>query len=197
MKDGSETKNVAVLGCTPAPEGGGVLQTGQTQCDNGSFVLGACPGNPAGQDGELQKGTARSYTANADGTITDNATGLVWERLTSDASIHSVNNDYTWTNAFAKILALNTVPCFAGFCDWRLPNVNELQTLVNYGNVVPAIDSAFNNGVDSFTRSSFYWSSTTYQFLPNIAWVVRFDDGQVNPLGKNSLGFVRAVRGGS
>lgn len=49
-------------------------------CDQGSGALGACPGVPAGQDGWLQKGLARSYTDNGDGTITDNKTGLMWEK---------------------------------------------------------------------------------------------------------------------
>jgi len=175
------------------------LKTGQTQCDDGSFVLGACPGNPAGQDGELQKGVARSYTSNADGTITDNSTGLVWEKLTSAATIHNVGDLYTWADAFlVKIAALNTVPCFANHCDWRLPNVNELQTLVDYGRFEPAIDPVFNNGSDSFTSGG-YWSSSSYQGGPGRAWVVDFFDGQLGSLSFNNFSDsgVRAVRGGS
>lgn len=198
LSDGVSTIDVALTNCTPTPEGGGVLKTGQTLCDDGTFTLGACPGNPAGQDGELQKGTARSYTSNADGTITDNSTGLVWEKLTTDATIHNVNDFYTWANAFlVKIAALNTVPCFANHCDWRLPNVNELQTLADYGRLGPAIDPVFNNGVDSFTQSSDYSSSTTYQYDPSGAWFVGFFDGRVFPSYKFFDFFVRAVRGGS
>ena len=185
LSDGVMTIPVVVFGCTTQQvvSGGGVLETGQTQCDT-SFVLGACPGNPAGQDGELRMGTARSYSSNADGTITDNSTGLVWEKLTNpgDGSIHDWNNVYTWANAFlVKIAALNTVPCFAGHCDWRLPNVNELQTLADYGRVFPAIDPVFNNGADSFTQTPRYWSSTSYQLFPFIAWGVNFLDGDVFP----------------
>jgi len=89
------------------------------------------------------------------------------------------------------------VPCFAGQCDWRLPNVNELQTLADYGRVGPAIDPVFNNAVDSFTQSSLYWSSTTYQLNPGNAWVVNFVDSQVRAAGKGIDFVVRAVRGGS
>ena len=197
LSDGGTPQDVQVLGCTPVSEGGGVLKTGQTQCET-SNVMGGCPGNPAGQDGELQKGTARSYTVNGDGTITDDATGLMWEKLTDDGSIHDKDNTYNWDNAFlVKIADLNTAPCFAGQCDWRLPNVNELQTLADYGRFNPAIDPAFNNGLDSFTRSSVYWSSTTSAGSPGLAWGVIFADGFVRAIGMSNFGFVRAVRGGS
>jgi len=180
LSDGVITVNVVVDGCTTQQ---GVLKTGQTT----SFQ--------AGDDGELQLGTARSYTDNGDGTITDNATGLMWEKLTNDGTIHDKDNFYTWANAFAvKIADLNAAN-FAGHNDWRLPNINELQTLVNYGTINPAIDPAFNNGVDSFTRSSFYWSSTTFALFPFNAWIVSFLDGVVVNVNKADFPSVRAVRG--
>lgn len=118
LSDGVSTIDVVVAGCTTV-QGGGVLKTGQTD----SFQ--------AGDDGDLELGTARSYTDNGDGTITDNATGLMWEKLTDDGTIHDKDNSYTWANAFAvKIAALNTAN-FAEHNDWRLPNVNELQTLAD------------------------------------------------------------------
>lgn len=197
LSDGVITIDVALTNCTPVSEGGGVLKTGQTTCYDSDGNVIACAGT--GQDGELQEGTARSYTDNGDGTITDNATGLVWEKLTDDGTIHDWDNTYTWADAFAvKIAALNTVPCFAGNCDWRLPNLNELQTLADYGRVGPAIDPAFNSG-GSFTQSSVYWSSTTYAPVPAIAWGVCFDNGGVCAGGKTGFDFffVRAVAGGS
>ncbi len=79
-----------------------VLKTGQTACFD---VVGSsidCAGT--GQDGELQSGATRSYTINADGTITDNSTGLIWETLTNpgDGSIHDYLNSYDWPGAFKK-----------------------------------------------------------------------------------------------
>ena len=151
----------------------------------------------SGDDGDLELGAARSYTDNLDGTITDNTTGLMWEKLTNDSSIHDKDYTYSWANAFAvKIAALNSAN-FAGHNDWRLPNINELQTLADYGLFNPAIDSAFNNGLDSFTRSSVYWSSTTSAGSPGLAWGVIFADGFVRAIGMSNFGFVRAVRGGS
>ena len=88
-----------------------VLKTGQTNCWDSLGAPITCAGT--GQDGELQKGAARSYTDNGDGTITDNTTGLMWEKLTDDGSIHDWDNVYTWEGAFAKIAALNAAN-FAG-----------------------------------------------------------------------------------
>ena len=100
-----------------------------------------------GQDGELQKGLARAYVDNGDGTITDTKTGLMWEKLSDDGSIHDKDTTYTWANAFAvKVATLNGGGGFAGYTDWRVPNVNELQSLVNYGAVNPAVSPAFNTG---------------------------------------------------
>ena len=202
LSDGVSTIPVVVFGCTTqqVAGGGGVLETGQAQCDTSS-ALGACPGNPAGQDGELGKGTARSYTDNG-ATIIDNTTALEWEKLdSSDASpnllnLHDVDNLYTWAEAFQKIADLNTAN-FAGHNDWRLPNINELQTLADYGLFNPAIGPVFNNGVDSFTQSSIYWSSTSIQNWPPFAWLVYFFDGRVDGNDKTNGFYVRAVRSGS
>ena len=195
LSDGVTTIDVVLASCTPT---GAVLETGQTTCYNSAGAIVPCGGT--GQDGDVQKGRTPSYTVDVNGlTITDNTTGLEWEKLTNDGSIHDFDNVYTWTNAFAvKIATLNTAPCFAGHCDWRLPNINELQTLTDWGRVNPAIDPVFNNGADSFTKSSFYWSSTSYAGGPSGAWVVDFFDGDVGAFGKAfSDFFVRAVRGGS
>jgi len=207
LSDGVSTIDVALANCTPTPQSTAkVLKTGQTTCYDNSGNAIACPGT--GQDGELQKGTARSYTVNVNGlTITDNATGLEWEKLCSGVGcpfINDVNTFYTWAQAFQKIADLNTAN-FAGHNDWRLPNINELQTLADYGQVAPAIDSVFNNGVDSFTQSLLYWSSTSFLGTPSGAWGVSFffggfgfgSGGGVFGSGKASSVSVRAVRGGS
>ena len=94
LSDGVTTIQVVVDGCTTQQVvGGGVLKTGQTLCYNSAGSVISCAGT--GQDGELQKGVARSYTDNGDGTITDNTTGLIWEKLTDDGTIHDKDNVYT------------------------------------------------------------------------------------------------------
>ena len=198
LSDGVFTIQVVVAGCKIQQVGGGVVATGQTTCwdpTDTSEPIATITCSGTGQDGELQQGAARSYTDNGDGTITDNVTGLIWEKLTDVGDIHDKDNQYTWADALGKIATLNTPSCFAGHCDWRLPNINELQTLVNYGLVSPAIDPAFNNA-GSFTQLFTYWSSTTYALAPANASYVDFLDGDVDAISKTVSNYVRAVRGG-
>jgi hypothetical protein len=189
--------------CQAAPQGQR-LKTGQTTCYDTAGTVIACAGT--GQDGDLQKGLALAYVDNGDGTITDTKTGLMWEKQSDDGSIHDKDTTYTWANAFAtKVAALNGGGGFAGYTDWRVPNVNELQSIVNYGAVNPSVSPAFNTGCVasctvtscSCTRSSYYWSSTTYQGFPVFAWYVVFADGLVGYETKATNFYVRAVRGGS
>jgi len=195
------------LGTCEAAQQGERLKTGQASCYDSSGSAVACV--RTGQDGELQQGLARSYTDNGDGTITDNRTGLMWEKLADDGSIHNWTNTYTWDAAFGKVAALNSAS-FAGHTDWRLPNVNELQSLVNYGSYNPAVDAVFNAACApgcsvatcSCIRSGLhvgYWSSTTDQFpdyYPSV-WGVDFTDGYTEPWEKSGSIYVRAVRPGA
>ena len=68
--------------CQPPP-----LQTGQTTAYG------------TGSDGDLQKGASQSFTDNGDGTITDNTTGLMWEKKSDDGTINDWDNTYTWCGA--------------------------------------------------------------------------------------------------
>ena len=152
--------------CLAAPQGQR-LKTGQTTCYNAAGTVIACAGT--GQDGELQKGLARAYVDNGDGTVTDSRTGLMWEKLSDDGSIHDRDTTYTWTNALASKVATLNSGTFAGYSDWRLPNRYELESLVNLGVFNPSINPAFNTAclpactvtTCSCTRSNYYWPSTS------------------------------------
>jgi hypothetical protein len=179
----------------------GRLKTGQITCSNGAGAPVSCTGT--GQDGELQRGLSHAFVDNGDGTVTDTRTGLMWEKQGDDGGVHDQDNLYDWTEAFAAVAALNTAN-FAGHDDWRLPNVNELQSLVNYGAVHPTAFAAFNTGCSascsaiacSCTQSTFsYWSSTTYQF-PSAAFYLDFSVGIASFFTKTGDAHVRAVRGG-
>jgi hypothetical protein len=194
------------------------LKTGQTTS------------NGTGSDGDLEMGVARSFTDNGNGTITDNVTGLTWEKKEDldgtpvncpDAATcpnpHDADNRYTWsatspnfdgTVVSVFLTQLNTVPCFADYCDWRLPNANELETLRNLEVFGPATYTAFNQGCTSScnltdvntcscTVSSNYWSASAFRGNPAYAWNVYFFYGDLNYDGKTGYNYARAVRGGS
>jgi hypothetical protein len=175
-----------------------------------------------GSDADSLKGDVRSLTDNGDGTITDNKTGLMWEKKDDSGGIHDKDNAYTWgmtsspytmngTMVTTFLAALNAGGGFAGHTDWRIPNVNELQSIANYQNVNPSVDTTFNTScaanctvdgagattVCSCTQSGLYWSSTTNAYAPNYAWGVFFNGYGYNWYGKDSTLYVRAVRGGS
>ena len=187
------------LVCGPT---GQPAQTGQTTCYKAG-VVSACEGT--GQDGELRTGVARSFTDNGDGTITDNATGLMWEKQSDDGTIHDKDNMYTWNNVFASKVATLNSEAFAGYSDWRVPNEFELYSLVNLGADHPATYSVFNSDcVEACTvltcscpPTGTHWSSSTYHSTPSAAWVVHFYDGTTYLYHKDFSNFVRAVRSGS
>jgi hypothetical protein len=176
----------------------------------------------SGSDGAVRAGAELAYTDNGDGTVTDHNTGLMWEKKDDSGGIHDQDNTYDWwggvTSGFLMdgtmvtrfLSTLNTPPCFAGHCDWRIPNVRELQSIVDYEipSPGPAVNAAFHNVAGcprcadvtlascSCTASSTYWSSTTYRDFPDFAWLVDFYYGGVDFVGKSDDAYVRAVRGG-
>jgi hypothetical protein len=182
--------------------------SGQQSCWDASGTPIACAGT--GQDGDTRAGGQLAYVDNGDGTLTDANTGLMWEKLDDDnaGGVHDKDDFYLWTDAFAvKIATLNTAPCFAGHCDWRVPNIKELQSIVDYEvafpgtTISPAFDTACTPGCVSTscscTAPDVYWSSSSYAGSPDFAWYVFFRDGSVLANQKSSSAYVRAVRGGA
>ncbi len=104
-----------------------------------------------------------SFVANKDKTISDNATGLMWQR---DDSGKGMN----WQEALAYVAKMNS-KSYLGYSDWRLPNVKELQSIVDYtrspeSTSSAAIDPLFNVTAIKNEMGErdypFYWSSTTH-----------------------------------
>lgn len=183
--------------CCPPPSGGALPATGQTACywyvaEQGWVEVPCDSAEYPGQDGFYQTGcpTAGRFTDNGDGTVTDNCTGLVWQKDTADVNgdgtIVWEQDALTWQAALQYCESLE----FAGHDDWRLPNVRELQSIVDYGRYNPSIDPVFG------AESGGYWSSSTFVFSVGV-WIVIFYDGRVDVgfVNKDILGFVRAVRG--
>lgn len=180
------------LSCLPA--------TGQKACygfneKQDRWVEVPCGGAIcAGQDGSTTTGcpSESRFVDNRDGTVTDTCTGLQWQQNTADVNVDGQSTEQdlvTWCKALAYCKNLS----FAGHDDWRLPNVRELQSLVDYGRFAPLIDPVLG------ALSSFYWSSTNIVGSPGFVWGVGFDIGGVVNAGGGVSGnsyHVRAVRRG-
>jgi hypothetical protein len=123
------------------------------------------------------------FVDNGNGTVTDTTTGLMWQKETAPGT-------YTWQQALeyaeSLIFPLN------GYSDWRLPNINELQTLLDHSNFNPAIYPIFK----PHTVSSDYCSSTSNIRHSHFASSVDFYYGYVGDFAKPSICYVRAVRAG-
>lgn len=180
---------------------GRVGRTGQTTCYDVDGAVIDCAGT--GQDGDLKPGVAwpnPRFVDNADGTVTDMLTGLVWLK---DANCFG---EKTWFDALAEANSLS-----AGWCglidgsvagDWHLASVNELQSLVDYEYDAPSLSNAAGTGQwtegDSFAgvQSDAYWSSASYADFPPYAWYVYLYDGNVSYNGKAGAFYVWPVRNG-
>lgn len=111
------------------PTKGRPLVTGQ------SAVYGAA--------GERTSGMSRMFNDLGTGVVKDQRTGLFWEKKSDDGGIHDKDATYTWSTgapwlatgtAFTVFLpALNTPPCHGGFCDWRLPTIQEIESIRSLG----------------------------------------------------------------
>jgi hypothetical protein len=129
------------------------------------------------------RGTSQlqQFRDNGDGTVSDLATGLMWQK----DSVQGIS----WKDGLAYCGELQ----LGGYADWRLPDVNELISLVDYAQASPAIDDRF-----FINTSLHYWSSTTYPADPRKAYHVCFLRGRAEVYGKSDQGaasHLRAVRG--
>jgi len=118
------------------------------------------------------------------GVVTDSNTKLEWQ---DDYSDNKGNIKYaTWSDAieYCEALSLNGK-------GWRLPNINELESLVDDSRYNPSIDAIFEN-----TYSYTYWSSTSYVCDSDYAWIIHFYDGYQVSSVKTYGDYVRCVRAG-
>jgi hypothetical protein len=148
--------------------GYGILPaTGQKQCYDAKGGLIACAGS--GQDGEFRYGLAwpdPRFEA-AGKVVVDRLTGLCWLR-TADLT----GGLTTWSEAFEAVGKLNRE---SKDTQWWLPNINELETLVDCSAHSPALPSGhpFQNVQEA------YWSSTTSMYEPDWAWALYILKGAV------------------
>jgi hypothetical protein len=131
--------------------------------------------------GESSLGAGPSLKDNGDGTVTDQRTGLIWQKVQADKAM-------SWEEALQYCENLN----LAHHADWRLPNIKELRSVNDDSKVSPSLDKVFFPGA----KADFYWSSTSQWNHPERAWYVDFSTGLVTYADKAEQYYVLAVRGG-
>lgn len=119
-------------------------------------------------------------------TVIDKATGLTWAANGSQAGCNN-GNVIAWAEAIDYALALS----FAGFNDWRLPNIKELQSIIDYSRSFPCIYPELS----AAANSTAHWTSTTYKTTTTNAWLVYFDNGVCHVTLKLNARHIRCVRG--
>ena len=132
------------------------------------------------------------YTVNGDGTITDNKTNLMWKRCTEGLSGSACTIGSATTYNWQQALDLANNSSFAGFSDWRLPNIKELRSIAAYDRYSPTINSTiFPN-----TTTSWFWSSSPNASNSDYVWRLDFNNGNDLNDNRDYNDYVRLVRGG-
>ncbi len=127
---------------------------------------------------------ASDFINNFNGTITDNETSLIWQQ--------DPTHD-TWENALVYCENLY----LGGWSDWRLPNIRELESIMDENRAYPAINTEY---FPDYSDESF-WSSTTDDGISSFAWCVSLSVGRVYSDFKSNYyidysRYFRCVRGG-
>ena len=106
-----------------------------------------------------------SYTDNGNGTITDNVTGLMWQKVD--------NGESTWDTAVTRGPAVTT----GGFTDWRLPTPTELFSIMNHNNTNPAAMNTIFFPVNPAGAAEYWWTSDIYGADATKVWCVNSGGG--------------------
>ena len=167
-------------------------------CTNGTVLDSAknnCVSTQKCQTDSIIATTPSSrFKINNNGTVTDTKTGLMWKRCSEGQSWvncqHGIAAIYTWQQALHQAQFVNNNGGFAGFHDWRVPNVKELISITEKQCLEPAI----NLNVFPNTPSTMFWSSSPSAFDSYDAWDVGFGYGGSGSYFKDGKDNLRLVR---
>jgi len=125
--------------------------------------------------------------------VKDENTGLIWEiKSPTEGDINFKDDKYTWQEFKDDYLKKLNQNNYAGRSDWRIPNRDELKSIISYDRMNPALDTWYF----PHTGNDFYWSSYNYEMQPYFAYAVSMGLGAATAISKKSSRSVRAVAGG-
>lgn len=137
--------------------------------------------------------TTDRYNINADGTVSDIKTGLMWQRCSvgqtynvQTAQCDNKAQRLNWQEALRSAVNDKT----AQYEDWQVPNIKELASILNHQCVTPSIDKSYFIGA----MSDNYWSNTSGVSNTDSAWVYQFASGLNSLHAKTSSVYLRLVR---
>lgn len=174
-----QTENVIITRQLPKTNMTTVLAAG----DDGTYQAGWWKGKTVANN----RTRFIAKTINGDAVVIDNATGLMWPAGFMDDGA----NGGLETDVYTQITYANSLT-FAGYSDWRMPNINELLSIVDFSQNNPALNTTFFKDV----MTEHFWTSTKYCGSPDAFWIVLFI------LGDSSIAFedndyaLICVRGG-
>ena len=196
-----------------------VVDTGQGSCYDNSGEI-TCPDSGSafyGQDAQ-HSGHAPSYTANGDGTVSDNVASLVWQQspdTDGDGDIDAADKmTSSQSSTYCQDLELG------GYSDWRLPDIKQLYSLLDFSGLDPSgYEGTDTSGLTPFINTSYfdfaygdtsageriidaqYASSSAYAASSSKVFGVNFADGRIKgydltmPGGSEKTFYVKCVRG--
>ncbi|CAN8138840.1 exported hypothetical protein [uncultured Thiomicrorhabdus sp.] len=150
-------------------------------------------------EGALASTASVGFVNNGDGTLSHTSSNLMWKICSQGQELSAgggqcVGNveEKNWQQALQTARDLNQTGGFAGYTDWRLPNIKELASIMELQCVAPVINwSLFPN-----TPSGIFWSSTpqTSLFYSESAWQADFGYGGLGSSSRQNSFYVRLVR---
>ena len=175
--------------------------TGSTVGYTGNYRLVRLVSSSAAVESHFSDYSDNRYTDNGDGTISDHQTGLMWMKCSYGQTYDGgdTNGDGiicegslafgNWQQAFAWAADSNA-NVDHGHSDWRLPNIKELGSIVDFGSAKPAI----NQSIFPNTASGPYWSSTPSRANVLQTIFIGFQAGDYGPSDRISNLYIRLVR---
>jgi len=129
------------------------------------------------------------YIDNNNGTVTDKATGLIWQKCSigqkNDKNCTGKALFLNWDDSIKQCESLNIESK-----KWRLPTKEELETIIEKGS-----EPSINTQIFPNTNILWYWSSTLYPKAPEYVWRVSFNKGKFGGILKTNTSYIRCVTG--
>jgi hypothetical protein len=143
----------------------------------------------------LATSPTEQFEINSDGTASDKKTGLIWKRCSEGQTWDGINcsgalTQLSWRGALGHAASHS----YAGYSDWRLPNIKELSSIIERQCANPAINKVIFPATP--VDPNHYWSSSPYRQSNNNgrAMTVHFVSGNVTTYEKEWPAFFRLVR---